>query len=702
MDQYHLSDECSLHSEMQLHEFSGNQPLDCSDAFSHDMCPSTRDVLYSGLSNMDVDPSLSTTNMNNDSLEDNLDNLSLYSVKDSPKEADQGSRPSSGSGKKGKHQQSCPQVPFLDCSLCGKVFSSTSSLSKHYVTHSQERKHVCKICSKAFKRQDHLSGHMLTHQKTKPFICIEQGCNKSYSDHRSLRRHYEMHHGLRLLKEEEAACQGSPSPQEPRVQMGPGGRRTTERLAVHPDSRAANTTLPPNRDLLRCIVSTLVGQKLPSAPPPCVGQNELDSRGSLQPCTSAYGQMPCAAPSTAALTEAKSSRATKESYPCQKSTASSGIYTIINSGDLSLFGPGENAAGLPERQAHPLPQFPLQKKALEFWPNSTAPHLSFFGGQRLPATSQQSDGHFQWVRNVAPAGTQTLVTAQGETSGEAKVSGLAPRLPDDSEQGVRQKGEAGLLFRQLFLKSQESSVSQEQVQVHSHLFQRIAKSQHIVSHTQLLGPPSQLAAAEADQLLTKPLQGAFPQQAGLVRPVLEGTESEGGLKQPSIQFRADFSSRSEQDGRQPGGPLKPLPSLPPPPPAITDGSVAHAKPPRTLNVGCLELQGFSSPGKSSLYENVPGNHTYGKAKQSGSASPETRKKPKNKTATKDSGGKGPSRSARARRKEKPKFDVSSVASPSQVAMASFSLPRASFDSEARMKPKLSIFNRIQARPNTAF
>lgn len=73
-----------------------------------------------------------------------------------PKEVEQGGRSSSGSGKKGKHPQSSPQAPFLDCSLCGKVFSSTSSLSKHYVTHSQERKHVCKICSKAFKRQDHL------------------------------------------------------------------------------------------------------------------------------------------------------------------------------------------------------------------------------------------------------------------------------------------------------------------------------------------------------------------------------------------------------------------------------------------------------------------------------------------------------------------------------------------------------------------
>lgn len=73
-----------------------------------------------------------------------------------PKEADKGGRATSGSTRKGKRQHSSPQNPLLDCSLCGKVFSSASSLSKHYLTHSQERRHVCKICSKAFKRQDHL------------------------------------------------------------------------------------------------------------------------------------------------------------------------------------------------------------------------------------------------------------------------------------------------------------------------------------------------------------------------------------------------------------------------------------------------------------------------------------------------------------------------------------------------------------------
>lgn len=81
--------------------------------------------------------------------------LGLGALK-APKEAEEGGRAASGSARKGRRQHSSPQNPLLDCSLCGKVFSSASSLSKHYLTHSQERKHVCKICSKAFKRQDHL------------------------------------------------------------------------------------------------------------------------------------------------------------------------------------------------------------------------------------------------------------------------------------------------------------------------------------------------------------------------------------------------------------------------------------------------------------------------------------------------------------------------------------------------------------------
>ncbi|XP_060113739.1 zinc finger protein 541 [Heteronotia binoei] len=777
MDQYHLSDESSLNSEMQLNEFPGNQALDCSDSFSQELCSDMRDMIYSGLSNLDVDPSLSAANINSDSLEDNLDTLSLYSAKDSdpakllddgetdsrpllhnvglsntsaPKDVEPGGRSGSGSGRKGRHHQSSPQAPFLDCSLCGKVFSSSSSLTKHYVTHSQERKHVCKICSKAFKRQDHLSGHMLTHQKTKPFLCIEQGCSKSYSDYRSLRRHYEMHHGFRLLKDDEGCENSLLPPHDSHVQPGPGSLRTAERVAFHPEPQAPNNSLPPNRDLLRCIVSSLVSQKLPAT---SAGPSESNSKGSLQSFASECGQMPCALASCAAPVEPAGDKATKDLHPCPKNSAPSSVYTIINPGNLPVPRPAENSMNLPNRQPHPEPQRPLENMALEYWANSSVPRFPLFRGQKIPMTSQQpsGSGSFQWVRNVPPTCTKskgnsayvaqvspvaaqdasqglvgpsqasealaptfehpdilsfapTLLKTQGEIPRESKLRGFeeafrpAAKLPEAQKPSVLQKGEPGPLFRQLFMKPQESSVNEDQLQVQGHFFQRITASQHILSHTHLV-TPSQAATTEPEPevvAVAKPFQAAFQQQMDPRRPPSEPTGSKRSLlcmKRSFAQFEQGFPPGNEKEGQPPGTPPQSFPL-----PSVSTDAVSHAKQARTLK-GCPGFTDFTSPNhpQSVAYENTPGNHTYGKPSQSENDCPPLRKKEKNKPCAKGSGGKGSSRSGRPHRKEKLKFDVSSVASPSQVAMASFSLPSTSFDSGggAGAKPKMTIFNRIQ-------
>ncbi|XP_005259371.1 zinc finger protein 541 isoform X9 [Homo sapiens] len=222
MDQYSLGDEGALPSEMHLPSFSESQGLNCSDTLNRDLGPNTRGFLYAGLSGLDPDPSLPTPDMSSEVLEDNLDTLSLYSGKDSDsvklleeyadsesqaslqdlglgvlkaKEADEGGRATSGSARKGKRQHSSPQNPLLDCSLCGKVFSSASSLSKHYLTHSQERKHVCKICSKAFKRQDHLNQQNGSPTDwTKPrstFVC--KNCSQMFYTEKGLSSHMCFH-----------------------------------------------------------------------------------------------------------------------------------------------------------------------------------------------------------------------------------------------------------------------------------------------------------------------------------------------------------------------------------------------------------------------------------------------------------------------------------------------------------------------------
>ncbi|XP_046741243.1 uncharacterized protein LOC124408381 isoform X3 [Diprion similis] len=131
-------------------------------------------------------------------INDNSDSLGVPGDND----AGSGEESRSGTGEPGKlgvkkqrPKASSPnrQGP-QQCQVCGKVFNNASALTKHKLTHSDERKYVCTMCGKAFKRQDHLNGHMLTHRNKKPYECKADGCGKSYCDARSLRRHTENHH----------------------------------------------------------------------------------------------------------------------------------------------------------------------------------------------------------------------------------------------------------------------------------------------------------------------------------------------------------------------------------------------------------------------------------------------------------------------------------------------------------------------------
>lgn len=103
------------------------------------------------------------------------------------------------------------------CEHCGKSFQNNSALIKHKLIHSDERKFICHQCSKGFKRLDHLyeifsksssfrksilflvrcrNGHLNVHKSVKPFQCVIVGCDKSYCDARSLRRHLEHAHNM--------------------------------------------------------------------------------------------------------------------------------------------------------------------------------------------------------------------------------------------------------------------------------------------------------------------------------------------------------------------------------------------------------------------------------------------------------------------------------------------------------------------------
>ncbi|XP_072822865.1 zinc finger protein 541 isoform X1 [Vicugna pacos] len=795
MDQYSLGDEGAVPSEMHLPSFSESQGLNCSDTLNRDLGPSTRDLLYAGLSGLDLDPSLPAPDVPSEALEDNLDTLSLYSGKDSDsmklleeytdpesqtsvqdlglgmlkvlKEADEGGRASSGSTRKGRRQHGSPQNPLLDCSLCGKVFSSASSLSKHYLTHSQERKHICKICSKAFKRQDHLTGHMLTHQKTKPFVCIEQGCSKSYCDYRSLRRHYEVQHGLCILKEappEEEACGDSPHTHEAAGQPTPGGLRSL----VPPEARSPSSLLP-SRDLLRCIVNSIVHQKLPSpGPAPDIGEG----RSTACSCPPSSRSSSCAPAGTLAVPGVPGPEVPEEPQPPRKEPTAD-VFTAIHSRAAENNGPD------------PLLQLP---SSLEGWPEGgpLPTCLPLFRGQTVPAGSQTSSHNFQWLRNLpgcpknkgnnmfpvhkppavpsregsepgpglssaSPMGESSpslgtgledalpfppaLLKAPGEASGDPRYasgeheSWASKKSKFDCDSFSRQNpGESGLqdiqkpsglssdatpLFRQLFLKSQESLVSHEQMQV----FQMITKSQRIFSHAQVAAATSQLPMPDGKQAALKSLQGTWPQQplpltptvdslhAGPMSPEPEGSPARRRKSTSTFPREASPSSRS-RDSK--GGP-----KVAATPPAITTSSLdppgnpdisSLAKQLRSAK-GTLDLGDIFSPGgprQTQLgRDEPPGAQLPGKQAQAenGTTSGAT-KGEKSSVCSRGRGYRLFSSNSRAQRfsgfrKEKVKMDMCCTASPSQVAMASFSSAGPPADPPQDSKSKLTIFNRIQ-------
>ncbi|XP_069918133.1 zinc finger protein 541 isoform X2 [Oryctolagus cuniculus] len=788
MEQCGLGDEGTLPSGVHLPSFPEGQGLGCSDALNRDLGPDTRDLLYAGLSGLELEPSLPTPDVPSEALEDNLDALSLYSGKDSdsvklleeyadpesqtalhdlglgvlkvPKEPEDGGRAASGSARKGKRQHSSPQNPLLDCSLCGKLFSSASSLSKHYLTHSQERKHVCKICSKAFKRQDHLTGHMLTHQKTKPFVCIEQGCSKSYCDYRSLRRHYEVQHGLCILKEappEEEACGDAPHPHE----LAPSGLRS-----LGPPEARSPSALLPNRDLLRCIVSSIVHQKIPSGPA-LAGPADSEGRNSACPCptSSASSCTPASAP---AALGALGTEGPEEPRASHKEAATHSRAA-------------ENGAPDPLESEPPMPPLP---STLEGWPEGGAlpACLPLFRSQTVPAGSQPSGHNFQWLRNLpgcpkskgsnlfvvhkppavpsregcesgpgpssaspsaeplssastgpgpgpedVPAFPPTLLKGPAEAPGDPRYAGgeddawasKKSKFDCDSfswqspgepgAQDVQKPGglpsDATPLFRQLFLKSQESLVSHEQMQV----LQMITKSQRIFSHAQVAAAAtSQLPGPEGKQATLKP----WPQQPPPPAPPMDSLHAGPGNPEPEgsparrrklvpAGLREASPGSSRRDAK--GGP-----KVAAAPSALTAPALDPCGKPDISSLakqlrsskGTLDLGGIP-PAVGSRQIQPAGDELPGQqAVAENSTAPGAAKGEKGPGSSRGGGYRLFSGHPRAQRfpgfrREKTKMDMCCAASPSQVAMASFSSAGPPADPPRDAKSKLTVLNRIQ-------
>lgn len=620
---------------------------------------------------------------------------------------------------------------------------------------------------------------MLTHQKTKPFVCMEQGCSKSYCDYRSLRRHYEVQHGLCILKEappEEEACGDSPHAHEAASQPAPASLRAP----APPEARSPGSLLP-NRDLLRCIVSSIVHQKIPSPVPAAAGPADGgEGRTVACLCAPSSGPSSCTSAGIPAAPGNLGTDVPEEPHPLRKEPAAA-MFTAVHSRGVENGG---------SNSAESDPVLPLPP-SLEGWPEGgpLPACLPLFRGQTVPASSQPAGHNFQWLRNlpgcakskgnnvfmvhktpsmpsreggesgpgpssISPTGEPspspgtvnledtlpfpaTLLKAPGEASGDPRYTGgeddtwVSKKNKFDCDSFSWQNpGEPGLqdaqkpsglpsdgtpLFRQLFLKSQESLVSHEQMQV----FQMIAKSQRIFS---------QLPGSEGKQAALKPLPGPWPQQPTPLAPPVDSLHAGPGNLEPEgsparrrkttpVFPREASPASTRRDSK--GGPKGATA-----PQSLTASSLdtpgnpdisSLAKQLRSTK-GTLDLGDIFSPGgtrQTQLGGEEPlGAPLPGKQAQAENSTALGATKGEKSQACARGGGyrlfSGNPRSQRFSgfRKEKVKMDMCCTASPSQVAMASFSSAGPPAEPPQDSKSKLTIFNRIQVpglsltRPNT--
>uniref|UniRef100_UPI00398E53FB zinc finger protein 541-like isoform X4 n=1 Tax=Pristiophorus japonicus TaxID=55135 RepID=UPI00398E53FB len=557
MDCYSFTDESSLQTDMHLPLLSDSELPIASNSQRQEFIPDPDDIIYAGMTSIELDSNLEAAEIPGDPFADNLD-LSLYTVDkgcDSPKipsdSTDTDSPPmllgisplpqkhtpekgtSKSEGKYGGLQKRrrlstrhSPQQAFQECSQCGKSFSSASALSKHYLTHSHERRHVCRICNKAFKRQDHLSGHLLTHQKNKPYVCMEHGCDKSYCDSRSLRRHYEVQHGLYCQREpfSDSSSKDLDStesmlyPQSGHTQTLQCEAAMAQRPMPQAESLSQRSSLP-NRELLRPLNSS-ASRKIPC--------ETGTSGGSI---TLHYPTQTHATASPSICLSERSGTVRQAKYSILQREHSSGLncnttdpFNRVNPSHFSVTNPSVSCVEsldsyvmdsvIPSRPSQPA-QYALESSRPASWPQAVSTNHTLSRNETI-ATRQQTGQDLMWTNNLATysgsKGSYSYIVPNSQPSEEVSAtfsSGALHKLDSFAQAFTRQnldiqsnpsiaktQGEnsavsefdaCGNVFRQLLsykanlnqwqaFPEQKHQILQEQYSLHQQHQQQIATS----------------------------------------------------------------------------------------------------------------------------------------------------------------------------------------------------------------------------------